>query len=64
MYLNIINNIRQESKRKNKKTDYFLEQEKNNSENESIQIIDDNASFLYYSVFYGDLTKNWIKLKH
>ena len=64
MYLNIINNIRQESKRKNKKTDYLLEQEKNNSENESIQIIDDNASFLYYSVFYGDLTKNWIKLKH
>ena len=64
MYLNIINNIRQESKRKNKKTDYFLEQEKDNPENESIQIIDDNASFLYYSVFYGDLTKNWIKLKH
>ena len=64
MYLNIINNIRHESKRKNKKTDYLLEQEKNNSENESIQIIDDNASFLYYSVFYGDLTKNWIKLKH
>ena len=64
MYLNIINNIRQESKRKNKKTDYFLEREKNNSDNESIQIIDDNASFLYYSVFYGDLTKNWIKLKH
>ena len=64
MYLNIINNISHESKRKNKKTDYLLEQEKNNSENESIQIIDDNASFLYYSVFYGDLTKNWIKLKH
>ena len=64
MYLNIINNIRQESKRKNKKTDYFLEQEKDNPENESVQIIDDNASFLYYSVFYGDLTKNWIKLKH
>ena len=64
MYLNIINNIRQESKRKNKKTDYSLEQEKNNSENESIQTTDDNASFPYYSVFYGDLTKNWIKLKH
>ena len=64
MYLNIINNIRQESKRKNKKTDYFLEREKSNSDNESIQIIDDNASFFYYSVFYGDLTKNWIKLKH
>ena len=64
MYLNIINNIRHESKRKNKKTDYLLEQEKNNLENESSQITNDNDSFLYYSVFYGDLTKNWIKLNH
>ena len=64
MYLNIINNISHESKRKNKKTDYILEQEKNDLENESSQISNDNASFLYYSVFYGDLTKNWIKLNH
>ena len=64
MYLNIINNIKHESKRKSKKTDYLLEQEKNNLENESNQITDDNVSFLYYSVFYGDLTKNWIKLNH
>ena len=64
MYLNIINNIRHESKRKSKKTDYSLEQEKNNLENKSSQISNDNDSFFYYSVFYGDLTKNWIKLKH
>ena len=64
MYLNIINNIKHESKRKSKKTDYLPEQEKNNLENESNQITDDNVSFLYYSVFYGDLTKNWIKLNH
>ena len=64
MYLNIINNIRHESKRKNKKTDYLLEQEKNNLEDESHLITNDNESFLYYSVFYGDLTKNWIKLNH
>ena len=64
MYLNIINNIRHEGNRKNKKTDSSLEQEKNNLENESNQITDDNVSFLYYSVFYGDLTKNWIKLNH
>ena len=64
MYLNIINNIRHESKRKNQKTDYLLEQEKNNSEDEASQINSHNASFLYYSVFYGDLTKNWIKLNH
>ena len=59
MYLNIINNIRQEGKRKNKKIDYSFEDEKNNSS----QISNDNDSFTYYSVFYGDLTKNWIKLK-
>ena len=64
MYLNIINNFKHESNRKSKKTDYSLEQEKNNLENEVNQIINDNAEFLYYSVFYGDLTKNWIKLKN
>ena len=64
MYLNIINNIRHESKRKGKKTHYLTEQEKSNLDNETSQITNDNASFLYYSIFYGDLTKNWIKLKH
>ena len=64
MYLNIINNIWHESKRKSKKMDYLYEQENNNLENETNQITDDNRDFLYYSVFYGDLTKNWIKLQH
>ena len=64
MYLNIINNIRHESKRKNKNTDYLLEQEKNTLENVTSQISNDNDSFIYYSVFYGDLTKNWIKLNY
>ena len=44
--------------------DYSLEQEKNDLENISSQITNDNESFIYYSVFYGDLTKNWIKLKN
>ena len=64
MYLNIINNIRHESKRKSKKTHYLTEQEKSNLDKETSQITNDNGSFLYYSIFYGDLTKNWIKLKH
>ena len=64
MYLNIINNIRHESKRKSKKIDFSIEQEKNDLENNSSQITNDNDSFIYYSVFYGDLTKNWIKLNH
>ena len=64
MYLNIINNINHESKRKRKKTNYSLKEKKNNSETETSQIINDSPNFLYFSVFYGDLTKNWIKLKH
>ena len=64
MYLNIINNIRHEGKRKNKKKEYSLNQDKNELENNSSQIVNDNDSVIYYSVFYGDLTKNWIKLKN
>ena len=63
MYLNIINNIKHESKRKSKKIDYSLEQD-NYKEEDTNQRFNDNESFFYYSVFYGDLTKNWIKLKH
>ena len=64
MYLNIINNIRHEGKRKNKKIDFSIEQEKDDLENNSSQITNDNDSFIYYSVFCGDLTKNWIRLKN
>ena len=62
MYLNIINNIKHEGKQKSKKTNYLPEQEKNNLENETSQITNDNSNLHYFSVFYGDLTKNWIKL--
>ena len=51
MYLNIINNIRHESKRKSKKTDYLLEQEKNNLENVSSQISNDNDTFFTIQSF-------------
>ena len=64
MYLNIINNISYESKRKSKKIDYSDDKEKNILENETSSTSDDNISFLYYSVFYGDLTKNWINLNN
>ena len=64
MYLNIINNIRHESNKKSKKTDHTLEQEKNNLENEASSNTNNNNNFLICSIFYGDLTKNWIKLKH
>ena len=62
MYLNIINNIKHESKRKSKKIDYTPEQEQIDKEKESSQI--NNDILYYYSVFYGNLTKNWIKIRN
>ena len=56
MYLNIINNIKHESKRKSKKIDDL--------EDDSRQITNESDNFFYYSVFYGNLTRNWINLKH
>ena len=64
MYLNIINNINRESNKKRKKIDDIREQDKDKVENNSTQITNDNDNFFYYSIFYGDLTKNWIKLRH
>jgi len=64
MYLNIINNINRESNKKSKKIDDILEQDKDKVENNSALITNDNDNFFYYSIFYGDLTKNWIKLRH
>ena len=64
MYLNIINNISNEGKKKSKKIDYTFEQEKNDLEDFSSEISNNNDSFIYYSVFYGNLTKNWIKLNN
>ena len=64
MYLNIINNIKHESKRKSKKIDDAVEKKKEDLENDSRQITDESDSFFYHSVFYGNLTRNWINLKH
>ena len=64
MYLNIINNIKYESKRKSKKNDYSLMEEHSDKDNNSNQIINHSDNYFYYSVFYGDLTRNWIKLRH
>ena len=64
MYLNIINNINYESKRKSKKYNTLKSQESDNSdivESEQVIKYDDNS---YYSIFYGDLTRNWITLNY
>ena len=64
MYLNIINNIHNESKRKIKKLEHDYEQEKNKDDINSSQYIESDIDFSYYSVFYGNLTRTWIKIKN
>ncbi len=64
MYLNMINNFKHESKRKSRKEENTSDHDKDDLNNKFRQIVDDNDNFLYYSVFYGDLTKNWIQLKY
>ena len=64
MYLNIINNINIENNRKNK--DYFYEKEKTIEGEENIEEGNFNAQInlkSYYSIFYGELTNNWIHLR-
>ena len=64
MYLNIINNINIENKRKNK--DIFYDKEE--SIEDEKDILEDNLQSKinlksYYSIFYGELTNNWIHLR-
>ena len=64
MYLNIINNINHESKGKSKKLEYNYEQEKNKDEPNSLQYIENDFIYSYSSVFYGNLTRTWIKIRN
>ena len=64
MYLNIISNINHESKRKMKKNEDLVDREKSKKEDYSILINNNGDRYLYYSVFYGDLTNDWIQLNH
>ena len=64
MYLNIINNINIENNRKNK--DFFYEKEKTIEDEKTIEECNFNTQInlkSYYSIFYGELTNNWIHLK-
>jgi len=64
MYLNIINNINIENNRKNK--DSFYEKEETIEDEKNIEEGNFNAQInlkSYYSIFYGELTNNWIHLR-
>ena len=64
MYLNIINNINIENNRKNKDSFYekkeSIEIEKNIEEDNLQSQIKLRS---YFSIFYGELTNNWIHLR-
>ena len=64
MYLNIINNIDLDNKRKNKKYT-MLDDASVKEKNDDIDVSLNDYSEIrnYYSLFYGDLTNNWIQLK-
>ena len=64
MYLNIINNIKLENSRKrnNLPIDKSHDREETD-ENEEITLLPHDEPRSYFSLFYGDLTKNWIYLK-
>ena len=64
MYLNIINSINVENKRKSKNFSYEKEEvieEENNTEEADKRTNLKLKS--YYSIFYGELTNNWIYLR-
>ena len=64
MYLNIINNINIENNRKNK--DFLYEKEEITEDEKHIEEGDSNTQInikSYYSIFYGELTNNWIHLR-
>ena len=64
MYLNIINNINIENKRKHKKIYISKEEKQSNEEEQSNNAFSEDFEInTYYSIFYGELTKNWIMLK-
>ena len=64
MNLKIINNINIENKRKHKKINISKEEDITNDEEQndsfSLESYDVRS---YYSLYYGELTKNWITLK-
>ena len=64
MYLNIINNINIENNRKNK--DSVYEKEETIEDEKNIEGDNFNTKInlkSYYSIFYGELTNNWIHLR-
>ncbi|RPH08040.1 MAG: hypothetical protein CBC53_000750 [Alphaproteobacteria bacterium TMED93] len=61
MYLNIVNNLSFENKR-NKNIVFRKKDDNNKDEHKSLDIADSDYELFYNSIFYGQLTQNWIKV--
>jgi hypothetical protein len=61
MYLNIVNNLSFGNKR-SKNSIITKNEESNEDENESIKTSISDYELFYNSIFYGQLTQNWIKV--
>ena len=61
MYLNIVNNLSFENKR-NKNIVIRKKDNNNEDDHKSLDIADSDYELFYNSIFYGQLTQNWIKV--
>jgi len=61
MYLNIVNNLSFENKR-NKNIVIKKKDDKNEDEHNSLDNEGSDYELFYNSIFYGQLTQNWIKV--
>jgi hypothetical protein len=61
MYLNIVNNLSFENKR-NKNIVIRKKDNNNEDEHKSLDVVDSDYELFYNSIFYGQLTQNWIKV--
>ena len=61
MYLNIVNNLSFDNKR-NKNIVIRKKDNNNEDEHKSLDIADSDYELFYNSIFYGQLTQNWIKV--
>ena len=61
MYLNIVNNLSFENKRNNN-TLSKRKEKSDESEDSSIELFNIEKEIFYNSIFYGQLTQNWLKV--
>ena len=61
MYLNIVNNLSFENKR-NRKTPLKKKDDINYDDSNALDTNASDYEILYNSIFYGQLTQNWIKV--